>query len=337
MIVHRYIPYDGSENPFDPNELMAKVGELMMRYQVSLDEALQLLLANGQIPNIHLKQAGLTDFIEEMIRQLEEQKGEILKKYDPQKNLSDANKDISTFKGYLKKTLNKETFKEFETGGISSVPDYLYRLRWNMLIHPGREKRNIEKMDRLLSAMEILGNLEKSLRLFDFSGKNKIPGEIINEELKKLFNLEDTINALKEALANGDFQTLSLDKLRQAIGMEKLQEFLELQRKLLDQMREILEKKGFIEAIPGDSAEATISAKAIDYISSHALNELYSHLQNDSAGLSLVETEGDSEHTTSRLRNFEFGDNISSIDWSATLVNAYIQKRRAPVLQDIEV
>ena len=337
MIVHRYIPYDGSENPFDPQELITKIGELMMKYQVDLDEALQLMLASGQIPNIHLKAGGMMDFVENVIAELEEQKAEILKSCDPAKNLKEITREINSLKESAEKITGKEKIDDLGLTGISDIPDFLYQLRWNLLISGKKEEKKIQKLNSLLLAMEIRRNLEKSIRLFDFSGNKKIPADKILEIPEKLFNLEDTINALKEALANGDFQALDMEKLRQALGMEKLQEFLELQKKILDRMREILEKNGFIEFNQNEPENAKITGHAIDYISSHALNEMYSHLQNDSSGLSPAETSGEGEQTTSRLRNFEFGDSVSNIDWPTTLTNAFIEKRKTPVFRDMEV
>lgn len=337
MIIHRYIPFDDSEDPLDPHDLIAKIGDLMMRYQVDLEEALRLMLAGGQIPNLYLKEAGISDFIEDLIQDLEEQKKEILERYDPGKNKPEINRNIASLTDELKKSLKNDSLTDLLSGEDTSIPDFIYQLRWTLLQSPKKkENRYLKSMDELLNLMETKRNLERALKDFDFLGKDKIKKEAINETLKKLFSIEDTINALKEALSSGDLQSLDLNKLRAAMGAEKVEEFLELQQKLLEQIKEILDKEGLVEMDYENPENSKISSHAIDYISSRALSEFYEGLKNDQGGMNRTELGAEGEQVTSQLKSFEFGDAFSNIDWPASLVNALVKNRSKPALQDLE-
>ena len=107
MIINRYIPFDDEPDPFDAHELISKIGEMMMRYQLSLNEAIENLIASGQAPNMFLKQVGFNDFIQSLIDELENKKRSILEKYDLDKNRKEIQSELNKAGSNLAKGLKK--------------------------------------------------------------------------------------------------------------------------------------------------------------------------------------------------------------------------------------
>ena len=342
MIINRYIPFDDEPDPFDAHELISKIGEMMMRYQLSLNEAIENLIASGQAPNMFLKQVGFNDFIQSLIDELENKKRSILEKYDLDKNRKEIQSELNKAGSNLAKGLKKINISKKERQEIldsldsDSNLDALYKLLWQLK----SEEAQTDDLSKIIEQKETIVNIKKAQQRFDFSGVEKVPEELLSGILKELLSLDETIQSFKEAIENGDFLNFDPRNLRQVFGEEKYQEFLELQENLSKMIREALEKGGFIDAEgEGPSQEeGQLSSKAVQYLSSRALKEVYSTLQDDGAGMNHSEfEEGLGENTTSRTRSFEFGDSFSNIDWTTSIINSQIKKKEKPKLSDLEV
>ena len=69
-----------------------------------------------------------------------------------------------------------------------------------------------------------------------------------------------------------------------------------------------------------------------------AISEIFSKLKADSSGSHVTKEFGDSENITSSIKNYEFGDNISNIDFSGSITNSILRGNGPrPSLRDIDV
>jgi len=336
MIVHRYSQYDGNDNPFDPHELMARVGDLIMRYQIGMDEALKIMLNSGEIPNMFLKEAGLTDLVQNIIEDLEDLKKGILKKYSLEKSRIETEQLSLELESKLKEEIKRSNVYPLDQLSIDDNPDLLYKIKWSVLNKELQPNKLHSLIDQSIENNEILQKINKAQKSFEFKGSKSVPKESINNLLTNLFHLEDTIQALKEAIAHGDFNNLDLKKLEDAIGHEKFIEFMELQNSIVEKVKSILDQQQLIEK-NDQSEEYQISPKAIEYISSKALSEFYGDLHHDNSGSTLSDESGDGSQTIGGTKPYQFGDNVYHIDWTSTITNTFLQKRDRPTPQDIEV
>ena len=69
-----------------------------------------------------------------------------------------------------------------------------------------------------------------------------------------------------------------------------------------------------------------------------AIAEIFSKLKADSSGSHVTNEFGDSENITSSVKSFEFGDNISNIDFSGSIINSIVRGNGSrPGLRDLDV
>ena len=334
MNIHSYIAYDDSSDHLNIHDLYARIGDYLMKYQIDLDESIGLMMLRGEVPNIFLKQAGFDEFVKELINQLEREKNEILEKYNPQLSQSELKNNLKNITENYFEENNPDLKKDLSQ--ILDLDSY-YKYRWQKNTENKHKQQYvppiINKIGDILSNMELLESAEKNFR---FTGKQKLDYSEIIPVIKRVFEIEKLILALKESLQNGDFSALNPDQLRKILGEERYMEFLELQQKIIETIKKMLEEKGFVYQNDPDE-DYQLSAKGIDYLSSRSLSEIYSHLQNDSSGLPVENISPDGNQVTSKSRIYEFGDNFYNIDWNSSITDAFIKNNRRFKLSDISV
>ena len=318
MIVYKYGPFDCDDGKLNQSDFLSRIGNFMMRYNLSVAEAIENMLASGQVPNMFLKAVGFDDFLHNILSDINSQIDDILKEYDPKKNIEELEK--------LSRKLAKKS--KVDANNIDELYQKLFKLK--------EEKKKIKPITELIKSLELKSDLESANRRFDFTGNKKIPEDQVYEILKKLVELEKFKQSLEGAIIDDDYFNFDQRKLRQVLGEEKYQEFLEIQEQLVNNIQEVLENNGYIEQ-GGDEDEMQVSGKAIEYLSSRSLKEIYGVLQPESSGNMVATKEGEGEQITAKTRAFEFGDSVSNIDWVSTFLNAKIKQQEYPKLQDVEV
>ena len=100
--------------------------------------------------------------------------------------------------------------------------------------------------------------------------------------------------------------------------------FLERREKIFDDLKKILQEAGDIQE--NNEGGIELSPKSVRKIGKTALTEIFSKLKADStSGAHVTKEFGDSENITSSVKPLEFGDNISHIDFSGSIINSIIR------------
>ncbi|MCB1176315.1 MAG: VWA domain-containing protein [Leptospiraceae bacterium] len=305
-----------------------------MKYNISLEEALKLIIDKGVPVNLFLKENGMDDLIKSFQEKIKSQIEEILSKFKIRPVPENIQKDIQKNIKNLKKTFknNPEFFQKLNKAIETKNQDELQRLKWEDLTK--EERREVDKISNDLIDSQFLENTDLK---FSFKGKIVPDRKNAIEIAKLLEQLTSLSQALEEAIETGDLYNLDLENIAKYLGAESYQEFLERRESIFDSLTKILEEQG--DVIRSEEGELKLSPSSIRKIGLVALQEIFSNMKSDSASGSHTTNEtGDSENITSSTKQFEFGDNISHIDFPGSIINSIIRNKTSkPSLNDLEV
>lgn len=341
MIVYRYIPYEPEDDKQkDFEQLMSLLSELVVRYDMELEEALREIIQKGYPVNLFLKEGGFEDLIKMYIDKLKKQKQEILEKFDIRKVLEETENEIKESSKPIQKKLKSfpDFLKQFNEAIQNLSYDQTNFLKWNLLKNSKIENYDVmENFNELLSNIEIYNYILEGSKKYKFNGREQLTKTEAIEILKFLEELEKLIQNLENSLKNGDIYNFDLEKLSKYLGAESYEEFINRREEILKKLVEILQKQGRIHRTEEGKLELT--PLSIKKIGRKALEEIFKHLKTDTIGNSFItKEEGDGDQVLPITREYQFGDNISNIDFVNSILNAYIRTNQPkPAIRDLEV
>jgi uncharacterized protein with von Willebrand factor type A (vWA) domain len=92
----------------------------------------------------------------------------------------------------------------------------------------------------------------------------------------------------------------------------------------LDDFRQELEERGYINRSK-EGNQTTLSAKSEKIIRKRSLNQIFGNLKRGAGGSHRTFHTGSGEETTSDRRPYKFGDSLSQIDFTASLLNGQLR------------
>ena len=340
MITYRYGPYEpDEEGSWNLDRLMGLLSEMILKYDVELDEALKMLINRGLPVNIFLKEGGMDDLIDSYVDQVQEQIDSLLDNFSLKNALKEGEDDVNEISKLLEKSLKKNpNLQENLSEAMKSASlDKLFRLKWEM-IQNSKNKNISGQMDNLIQNVEDLNNLISGNKKYKFKG-DKLPGKkealSILEHLEELEKLKEMLN---EAIENGDLYNFNLENLAKYLGPESYQEFIERREQIFENLKKLLEEKGLVMDNQ-ESGGMELSPESIRRIGRRALEEIFSNLKSDPSGGTHEASEvGESDNLSSLSRPLEFGDPISSINITSSVINSIIRTGDPrPGINDIEI
>lgn len=337
MITYQYGEYfPEDDNNFDTEKLMSILSELIMKYDISLDDALRHLIEKGLPVNIFLKEAGMEDLIQNFKQRIEDAINQILETFD----INPVNESLESELNERKKKLeskykkNPAILKKLQDLLKERNHDKLRRLNWDL---SSKNEINPE-LDSLLRLFQDMDQIESGVKQYNFKGKIVPSAQESINLLNNLDQLTSLKNALEDAIQKGELFNLDLKDLAKFLGPESYQEFIEKREEILAKIKKILEEQGKIE-VPEDGDGVKLSAESVRKIGMKALTEIFSKMKSDAGSGSHYTSEfGDSENVTSVTKPLEFGDSISNIDYSGSIINSILRGNGTiPSLTDLEV
>ncbi|MCE9597725.1 MAG: VWA domain-containing protein [Spirochaetia bacterium] len=337
MITYRYGPYEpDKDRPWDLDRLMGVLSDMIMRYDIQLEEALRMLIDRGLPVNMFLKEGGMQDLVQALEAQLREKIQNALDTFELKSARKETEEDLSNSKSEsLKRFKKDEELKSALEKALADLSvDALYRVKREAL----QQGKSIRELSQLMADLEDLNRIQTGERKHKFTGSTALNRPDALRILQELDDLEKLLQSLQQAAENGDLFNFNLEKLAQYLGPEQYQEFLERREQIFEKLRELLEKQGQIVE-DQETGELRLSPQSIKRIGRRALEEIFSTLKADTAGgLHDANEAGDSENVSSRTRPIEFGDPISNMDISASILNSYIRRKsNKPDFSDIEI
>ncbi|GIX43150.1 MAG: hypothetical protein KatS3mg129_2883 [Leptospiraceae bacterium] len=319
---------------------MSLLSELVMRYDIQLEEALRELIQRGIPVNLFLKQGGMDDLLKDFINKLQQQIQDLQNQYDIRSGIQETEKDITKhYKEIEKKLINFPNMLNKLKEAIENRSfDKLNQFKWEIFKNPSLEKKlSHRELNQLIKDIEDLNLLLEGLKKYHFKGKEQLNRKESVELVLALQDLEQLIENLKNSLENGDVYNFDLEALSKYLGPESYQEFIKRREEIFKQLTELLEKQGKI--IRNEEGDIELSPETIKKIGRKSLEEIFKHLRSDDTGGALyTKEEGDGEQVTPITREYQPGDNLSNLDITNSLINAFIRTGKPkPGFRDLEV
>jgi gas vesicle protein len=132
MITYSYSEYSPEDdNQFSIDRLMSILSEMIMKYDISLEEALKLLIEKGIPANLFLKEAGMNDLVEKYLDQIKELVNKILSENKISPNIQKLENEISSKKKDINdKKIDPGLLKKLNKSLDEKNQDALRRLKW---------------------------------------------------------------------------------------------------------------------------------------------------------------------------------------------------------------
>lgn len=336
MITYQYSEYfPEDENNFDKEKLMSMLSDMIMKYDIDLEEALRMMIERGGPVNLFLKEGGMNDLIESFQKKIEENFQSILNQFNLQPNLETLKKELSQTQSDLENKYKKDPTlaAKIKAAFDNLNTDQIRRLKWEL----AQAKKNETSLDTILQDLEDIDKLSNGLKKYNFTGKEipSIPDSI--DIIDSLDQLTELMKALQDALNSGDIFNFNLEQLAKYLGPESYKEFIETRESIFEKLKELLKDGGQIQENADGGIE--LSPTSIRKIGHTALTEIFSKMKADSSsGAHITNEFGDSENVTSSTKPLEFGDNLSHIDFTGSIINSIVRGNGPkPSINDIEV
>jgi uncharacterized protein with von Willebrand factor type A (vWA) domain len=338
LIAFRYYPFQPAEDSvFNTDQLTSLLSDLIMKYEMSLEEALIQLVESGEPLVTRVQSDGIESYISMFKEKINTNMVFIQNKYSLEPLVRGLERDYSllslTILRYLE---NEAAFYERMSHAIQTKnQDAIRRFKWD--INSDKLKRVLyNPIEDILEMIAVYDLVKQGSADYAFQGET-IPG------LTEAIDLLQTLNTLKEldvsldsAFKKGSFAELDLKGITKYLGNEMYQEFMETRERIYNHLKELLLKQGSLVEV--EKGELRLSPGSIRKIGKRALNEIYSALKTGSSGERILTVCGDSERVLSSTRILEFGDNLSNIDFSSSMINSFIRGNgNRPRLGDLEV
>ncbi|HEY5038236.1 MAG TPA: hypothetical protein VIJ93_04105, partial [bacterium] len=335
MITHDYSEWHEPEKPpFTIEDLVNSVKELMMQYHVSFDEALKHLQEKGVPYNQFMKVSGLEDLIQGYLDELDRQKSEILENHRLDDLLTRMEEEIrrkaAALEQLVSKLKDKTLSQKLKEALESRNPSSVYNLDWQLSRLQNKTAEDarqlLQELNYLIQKMNSLSELYKN---HEFTGQKSLSpaeAERMKERLEMLENLEDQ---LMDALEYGDLFNMEVESLKELLGEEAARALEAKRDELRRQFTEALKATGEV-----DHDEETdiykITPGAARKIGEKALKEVFSRLFTDGLGRHHATFTGDGNVEMTPTKPYEFGDSLTSLDLTSSLLNSAIRQIGTP-------
>ena len=132
MITYRYGPYEPDrDGPWNMDRLMSVLSEMVMRYDMQLDDALRELINRGLPVNLFLKEGGMDDLVGQFMEQLDAQINQVLEQFQIDSAIDETRESMNRTQKKTEELLKKfpELQKQLKDAAQRQSSDELYRMK----------------------------------------------------------------------------------------------------------------------------------------------------------------------------------------------------------------
>jgi len=319
--VWRYSRWDGTQQEFtlDPKRALDALSELLME-GLSVEEALEWMRRGGfPLAGMNFRVMGA----EELAQELRQQARELMQRY----RMDRATEELGT---KLDEILDREERAQRAAHGVESAAlnQFLERRHREhgsladaieaFRDHAFADEEAGEQFQELLRELERLRALESFLRQHGskFRGRESADYETAQQVREQVEALE----RMARALAEGNFEEISLDELREMLSEQGAQSLL-----LLRNLERDLRDAGFLRE--GERG-LELTPRAIRRIGAQALAAVYSQLRKGRPGTHDTVHYGVGTRRPDETRPWQFGDALD-LHVVRTLMNAVTRRAAA--------
>jgi uncharacterized protein with von Willebrand factor type A (vWA) domain len=322
MVTTRYTQWDGTQKlKLDADKVFEKLAEYLS-YTDDVRQAMDWMMRQGMDFD-GVKVQGLEEFLEQLRQEMRQRYRDF--------NLRNA---LSEMEQRLEDILNRERqalegVREQKPGTeekerqLSRIPRRLSEALRKLEGYEFEDGDAKADFDELLSEYENIRDLENFRDRFGhmFHG----PKSLDYEQSLDLMREMERMRQLEQDLMQGNFETISMEDLKDLLGQQAQQDFQNLRQVLM-----LLQNSGYM-AQKGDHMQ--LSPKGVRRIGQLALRDIYQGLLKDRAGSHITDHRGITEMRPDEVKPYSYGDPLN-LNLVGTLKHALARKAGVPLELD---
>jgi uncharacterized protein with von Willebrand factor type A (vWA) domain len=319
MVSIRYTQWDGSQKlKLDADKVFEKLAEFLS-YSDDVRQAMDWMMRQGMDFD-GVKVQGLEEFLEQLRQEMRQRYRDF--------NLKNS---LSELEQRLEEILNQERRARDSMRGQKDGIEEKERQLQQMPRRLSESLRKLESydfedaqakadFDELLNEYENIRDLENFRDRYNhmFHG----PKSLDYQKALDLMHEMERMRQLEQDLMSRNFETISMEDLKEILGQQAQQDFQSLRQVML-----LLSQSGYMVQ-KGDHLE--LSPKGVRRIGQLALRDIYTGLLKDRAGSHTTDHRGITEMRPDQTRPYEFGDPLN-LNLVATLKHALARRPGVPL------
>ena len=321
MVTTRYTQWDGTQKlRLDADKVFEKLAEYLS-YTDDIRQAMDWVMRQGM--NFDgVKVMGLEEFLEQVRQEMRQRQRDF--------NLRNA---LSEMEQRLEDILKRERQTLESKRGQNGIEEKELQLQRM----PRRLTESLRKLesydfedaeakadfDELLEEYDDIRDLENFRDRFNhmFHG----PKSLTYQQALDLMHEMERMRQLEQDLTQGNFETISMEDMKELLGQQAHQDFQNLRQVML-----LLQQSGYMVQ-KGDHMQ--LSPKGVRRIGQLALRDIYQGLIKDRAGNHVTDHRGITEMRPDEVKPYAYGDPLN-LNLVATLKHALTRKPGVPLELD---
>jgi uncharacterized protein with von Willebrand factor type A (vWA) domain len=327
-VIARYSNWDGTQKlKLDADKVFEKLAEYLS-YTDDVRQALEWMMRQGMDFD-GVRVMGLEEFLEQVRQEIRQRYREFNLK-DSLSEMEQRLEDILRRERRMLESLKaKKPGIEDKQRQIARMPRRLSESIRKLESYEFEDTQAKADFEALLAEYEDIRDLEnfRDRHGHMFHGSKSLNYQQAIELMREMERLKQ----LEQDLMAGNFETLSLEDLKELLGQQAMQDFQNLRQVilLLNQSGHLMQK--------GDHFQ--LSPKGVRRIGQLALRDIYQGLLKDRAGSHLTDYRGVSEIRPEEIKPYRFGDPLN-LDLVSTLKHSLARTPGVPLSlspEDFEV
>lgn len=319
MVTTRYTNWDGSQKlRLDADKVFEKLAEYLS-YTDDIRQAMDWMTRQGMDFD-GVKVMGLEEFLEQLRQEMRQR----YRDFNLRNALSEMERRLDEIVGRERNQLESMRGRK---QGIEEKERQLQRL-------PRRLSEALRKLesyefenggakadfDQLLSEYENIRDLENFRERYNhmFHG----PKSLNYEQALDLMREMERMRQLEQDLMQGNFETISMEDLKELLGQQAQQDFQNLRQVMI-----LLQESGYMVQ-KGDHTQ--LSPKGVRRIGQLALRDIYQGLLKDRSGGHVIDHRGVTEIRPDEVKPYSYGDPLN-LNLVGTLKHALTRRPGVPL------
>jgi uncharacterized protein with von Willebrand factor type A (vWA) domain len=319
MVTTRYTQWDGTQQlRLDADKVFEKLAEYLS-YTDDVRQAMDWMMRQGMDFD-GTKVMGLEEFLEQLRQEMRQR----YRDFNLRNSLSDLEQRLEDILQRERQTLSnlrdsKPGMEEKERQ-LQHIPRRLSEALRKLESYEFEDDQARADFEELLNEYENVRDLENFRDRYNhmFHG----PKSLDYQESLDLMREMERMRQLEQDLMSGNFETISMEDLREMLGQQAAQDFQNLR-----QVMTMLAQSGYTVQ-KGDHLQ--LSPKGVRRIGQLALRDIYQGLLRDRAGTHNIDHRGISDMRPDQTKQYTFGDPLN-LNLVATLKHALTRRPGVPL------
>src|SRR6266849_579445 len=319
MVTTRYTQWDGTQQlRLDADKVFEKLAEYLS-YTDDVRQAMDWMMRQGMDFD-GTKVMGLEEFLEQLRQEMRQR----YRDFNLRNSLSDLEQRLEDILQRERQTLSslrdsKPGMEEKERQ-LQHIPRRLSEALRKLESYEFEDDQARADFEELLNEYENVRDLENFRDRYNhmFHG----PKSLDYQESLDLMREMERMRQLEQDLMSGNFETISMEDLREMLGQQTAQDFQNLR-----QVMTMLAQSGYTVQ-KGDHLQ--LSPKGVRRIGQLALRDIYQGLLRDRAGTHNIDHRGISDMRPDQTKQYTFGDPLN-LNLVATLKHALTRRPGVPL------